>query len=401
MKITKLKFAGYKKFKEYNELEIRPVTIIVGKNSSGKSSVLKLMPMLRNALTGWYKSPILFENEGVTSGISFADLSHNGEMADLCLGAEFEDGTSIYANLSSLDGDLNVSIGKYEITYCGDQYVLSYDKESKKYNSLNRKEQYSASDFYGFVHYELFKDIHADKLLKELKFDVDYIGPFRCLPPRSIYFKGFCDMGHVGYDGGNAYNIICSSDNIESKVSSWFEDNFDETKVEVQKVKNERGTYHVVLKKKGYDQFPINIVDEGQGIGQILPVVIRCNMMDSNSYVMIEQPELHMHPAAHASIAKLFATTCKANNQTYIIETHSKNLLLGVQDMVVDRSIPLGKDDVVIYYVNEDEQGVSSLKKITINEEGELSYWPRGVFEEASAIYDDIERKVFENKEKS
>ena len=108
---------------------------------------------------------------------------------------------------------------------------------------------------------------------------------------------------------------------------------------------------------------------------------------------------LHLHPAAHAAIAKLLAETSKAHGTSYIVETHSKNFLLGLQDMVVDRNIPLTKDDVIIYFVDETEDGFAYLRPITINDEGDLSYWPKGVFEESSAIYDDIERKVFANRE--
>ncbi len=398
MKLSKIKFSCYKKFKEYNELEIRPITVLVGKNSSGKSSVLKLLPMLSNSFTGWYKQPILFENKGVTSGISFDDISYNGERAGMEIGADFADGTCIKATLSSTDGDTNVTISRYLLSYRGQQYELSYDREQKAYNSTIKKELYEIGGFHGLLNYDLLNDIGENDIYKETKFDVDYIGPFRSIPPRSIYYKGDCDMMHVGYDGGNAYNVLCSSQEIAKQVSGWFEENFDGTKIEALKAK-ERGTFHVMMRKKGHEDFPINIVDEGQGIGQILPIVTRCHMGSENSYVVMEQPELHLHPAAHAAIAKLLAETSKAHGTSYIVETHSKNFLLGLQDMVVDRNIPLTKDDVIIYFVDETEDGFAYLRPITINDEGDLSYWPKGVFEESSAIYDDIERKVFANRE--
>ena len=84
-------------------------------------------------------------------------------------------------------------------------------------------------------------------------------------------------------------------------------------------------------------------------MGQILPIAVRCNMEDEDdTIIVIEQPELHLHPAAHNCVAAMFANTSLSNNHRYIIETHSKNILLGIRSAVVDKSIPLKKEDVVI-----------------------------------------------------
>lgn len=118
-------------------------------------------------------------------------------------------------------------------------------------------------------------------------------------------------------------------------------------------------------------------------MGQILPIAVRCNMEDEDdTIIVIEQPELHLHPAAHNCVAAMFANTSLSNNHRYIIETHSKNILLGIRSAVVNKSIPLKKEDVVIYFV-DDSEGSASLREITINDNGELSDWPEGVFNEA------------------
>jgi predicted ATPase len=137
----------------------------------------------------------------------------------------------------------------------------------------------------------------------------------------------------------------------------------------------------------------VNIADEGMGMGQILPIVIRCIHAVKDSIVVVEQPELHLHPAAHEAIAKLFATTSKQNGQRYIVETHSENILLGIRDAVVDQNIDFSADDVVIYFVDEDEEG-AYLREITIDANGRLSSWPEGVFNESYELLNRIITKV-------
>ena len=139
-------------------------------------------------------------------------------------------------------------------------------------------------------------------------------------------------------------------------------------------------------------EYEVNIVDEGMGIGQVFPIIVRCLNKIEGSIIAIEQPELHLHPAAHESLAKLIATTSKENNHSYIVETHSANLLLGIQEAVVDSNIDFSSDDVIIYFVDEDESG-SYLKQINIDENGMLDDWPEGVFNESYEIISRINRK--------
>jgi predicted ATPase len=72
--ITKISFENYKSFKEKQTLELRPMTILIGKNSSGKSAVLKMLPMIENALNADFDEPLLVDNYGIELGVSFKDL---------------------------------------------------------------------------------------------------------------------------------------------------------------------------------------------------------------------------------------------------------------------------------------------------------------------------------------
>jgi predicted ATPase len=118
-------------------------------------------------------------------------------------------------------------------------------------------------------------------------------------------------------------------------------------------------------------------------MNQALPLVVRANVTDRpDSIIVLEQPELHLHPAAHGDLAELFAKSAKENNQTFIIETHSENMILRLRKLVIENDFGFTKDDVIIYWLEDAELKGQELMEITIDEKGVLSDWRNGVFDE-------------------
>jgi len=141
----------------------------------------------------------------------------------------------------------------------------------------------------------------------------------------------------------------------------------------------------------------VNLVDVGQGMNQVLPVVVRSFMEKKDSIVIIEQPEIHLHPAAHAAIGELFVKSALQYNQCFFIETHSENILLRIRKLIAENKYGLKNSDVVIYWVDSDELDGAFLEKIEINEKGELSTWPIGVFSENAQEIIDIQKAFRKN----
>ena len=104
---------------------------------------------------------------------------------------------------------------------------------------------------------------------------------------------------------------------------------------------------------------------------------------------IVEQPVLHIHPAAHQSVAVRIVESAIEMGRSFLVETHSYNFILAIRDMVADPSNPLKPENVIIYSVEQDN-GDSWLKSITINEYGELSDWPEGVFAESYELLKSI-----------
>lgn len=378
IKLSEIYFSSYKKFDGENHVKIKPITILVGKNSSGKSSISKLFSLYEASLSGKQSVPFKFDNEGVSIGTSFADVAHDGNNIGLSFGVKYEDGLDIRLDFISINGKKDFWIKTYLVTCNGHNHLLEQQKDKAIYVDKETSKEYSINGFRGFIHEKFLKDCGVANWDKYV-INTDYIGPFRICPQRTYSLQSSSCYKKIGVDGIQAYNNLICSERLCVAVSDWYYSSFGSS-LEVDNL--DAGIFSIKLSRETSGH-KVNISDEGQGMGQILPIAVRCNMEDEDdTIIVVEQPELHLHPAAHNYVAAMFAKTSLSNKHRYIIETHSKNILLGIRSAVVDKSIPIKKEDVVIYFV-DDSEGAASLREITVNDKGELSDWPEGVFNEA------------------
>lgn len=125
---------------------------------------------------------------------------------------------------------------------------------------------------------------------------------------------------------------------------------------------------------------PVSIVDVGFGISQVLQIIVQ-STVSTDSVVLVEQPELHLHPRLQAELGSLFAD-CVGDpyRNQFIIETHSEHLILRIQRLI--REGKLKNSDVSVVYVMKSEEG-SQCYPLRLDEEGDfIDEWPEGFFEE-------------------
>jgi predicted ATPase len=103
---------------------------------------------------------------------------------------------------------------------------------------------------------------------------------------------------------------------------------------------------------------------------------------EKETLIIIEEPESHLHPAAHGNLAERFVDSYKEDsNKRYLIETHSQNFVLRLRRLVAQGK--LKPEELAIYYVDfKEEEYLSELKPIKVNLDGSVNWWPDGVFGE-------------------
>lgn len=348
--IEKIVFKDYKAFKGMHELKIKPITLLVGKNSSGKSSLCRMVQMLSWAVNQSIPGNTLFLNyDGVSLGKRYEDLFTNGLQVGL----------------------------RFELRYTNPQHELTL-------------EYFINEGVLDLSHYEIDESAEMDSS-NALSFYTSYIGPIRQTPPYIYAFEGMFKYHSVGATGEHAMALLVDSYKTDkvlyNNVSNWFKDNLEGQELIINEIP-ECGAYECKIRTAN-SAYETNLRDVGYGISQLLPIIVETYLESTNVVTIIEQPALHVHPAAHEAIAKRLVESAKSLKKTYIIESHSENILLTFRKLISDRSNAFSPEDIVIYYIDKDKEG-AFLKEITINENGELSSWPVGVYGESFEIVKDI-----------
>lgn len=211
--------------------------------------------------------------------------------------------------------------------------------------------------------------------------DLYYIGPLRNIPER--YYSILGEMAKdVGFKGEYVpYILKQSQENKElkkiiNKVAYWLEQFEMAKETDIKRYKEIE--FISILFKEYFSGLKVNITDMGVGTSQILPIIIEGFIINEDSVLLIEQPEIHLHPKAQSILGDLFIDIMK-EDKYLIIETHSEHLIQRIQRRIAECEI--SKEDVNFYYITMSKDG-SIIKKITLNDNGIFENIPDGFFDD-------------------
>jgi len=139
-----------------------------------------------------------------------------------------------------------------------------------------------------------------------------------------------------------------------------------------------------------YDKYrKSNLTSESSGMIQLLPILISLHINPEINMLIMEQPELHLHPKLQAILAEILVNSRK--NQ--IIETHSEHLIRKIQVLIAKGKIH--KSEIIVYYFDKVE-GITQLKIMKIEDNGFFKEpWPNGFFDESYNLSKEL---LFPNK---
>lgn len=380
--ISYIDFEHYRLFSGKQHLRLAPLTVVFGRNNTGKSAVLRLPMLLKSAMN--CVTDNVFEKK-VKDGVELCD-----EYRDVVYG---KGNQAVGLNFGDESGDAEVNVkfiaentGGVSHSQIEELFVKngeqSFEASVDDNNMLAKKNGEIVGTNGITPNNEPDKSI-AKAAFEKIDMAIDYIGPVRWKPMRYFENNGHTD-GSLGIDGRMAYTyLINDSMNalhpLLDKVSEWYKANFGGWRVEVNN--SRMPVYSIELTN---DTLPSNnILDTGFGIQQSLPIVVAaCRKYDEPTLVIVEEPETHLNSSAHAEIGQLLAMSVKAeSDKRFLVETHSLNLMIRLRTLIAKGE--LKKEDVALYYVEYDEQkSVSQLREVTIKENGEVENWPERMFKE-------------------
>ena len=143
--------------------------------------------------------------------------------------------------------------------------------------------------------------------------------------------------------------------------------------------------YQIGLKIKNSNS-AVSLADVGFGYSQVLPVILLGLLNNNDNLLLIEQPEIHLHPSSASKLADLFLAFIK-DKKKFIIETHSQELINKLRLRVIQD--PSLKELINIVFIDQDENG-TQIKQFEIDETGMFPEWPKGFLDESENIAREI-----------
>ena len=415
---TQLRLKNFKAWKGEQVVDLAPLSLFLGTNSAGKTSLLQMLLLLKQTA----ESPD--RKQHLNLGGQPGDLLHLGSFKDIISGHDTKRELAFGLEFTGLKQSKQ-RLAKYDVSYCpahgGIPVVksLKYSVGERTYQAdrrlrggylLNaatgsptdaqvkpiparrtyepeRSVAFSAEAIADFgLEGGKVQDVTLD-LVDALK-QIAYLGPLRERPERS-YNWNQQSPGDLGSKGEFAVQALLASANnrakptktggrgwLVEKVSRWLKelDVADGLSLEQQG----SSVHYEVLVHQGH--IKANLVDVGFGVSQVLPVVTLAYFVPEGSTVIIEQPEIHLHPLAQTALADLFVEVARERRVQFLVETHSENLFRRLQFLIADERI--APEDCRLYFVKRDRD-ITALQRLEVDEFGRIKNWPEKFFGDA------------------
>jgi predicted ATPase len=365
--ISQLNLRLFKCF-EYLKLPLAPLTLLSGSNASGKSSALQALALLHQTM---------LEHEWSTRLMLNGSAIRLGTVADV---------------VDKVHGRRSVSIGviaddhDYEWTFDGDRAEMSMSTEQVQVDSdsLQRPETLRfllPPQEFG----------RSDQLSERLR-SLTYITAER-VGPREVYvLEDAQTTPVVGSAGEHAVSVLHSGRDehviqalalpdypttrirqVEARMRMFFPD----CSIDVQQVP-QANAVTLGLRTSNDTDFhrPIHV---GFGLTQVFPILVAALSARAHQVILIENPEVHLHPAGQARMGQFLAEVAQAGIQV-IVETHSDHVLNGLRRAVRDQYV--APEFIAIHFFSPRSIDGTQVVSPQIDGSGNIDFWPDGFFDQ-------------------
>jgi predicted ATPase len=400
--------AGYKSISQEQGAEIRPLTILAGANSSGKSSIMQPLLLLKQTFEASYDPGSLLlsgPNVKFTSVDQLLSSIGKGKRTDAFhIGIQVRSG-SVTTCFSRQPGR---GLEIQQMTYAGDQEktVFRLGMTHEEIASIVPSHLRDLPEVISEQEkVELNWVVVRNRCFLELALKAkDGRGPrvlFTGISPSTTVEPYVRQLIHLPGLRGNperTYPVTAVGSTFPgtfekytaSVIAQWQAEGNDDKLEQLSKDLKELGlTWKVVAKPvndtqvelqvgrlaraaRGGARDLVNIADVGFGVSQTLPVLVALHMARSGQLVYLEQPEIHLHPNAQFAMAQVLADAADRGSRI-VVETHSALLLLGIQTLVAEAR--LAPEMVKLHWFKRID-GTTRIESADLDEAGTFGDWP-------------------------
>lgn len=410
------------------ELELKPVTLIFGPNSSGKTALLHSLLMLKQTAESNDRSRSLCFGDYADLGSFREVVSGRDESLGLEVGLDWRPLDEVVlrddeTDLPPLTADVigyqarwelleEVQLASLLYRVPGLSLRLSrteqggYDWDPKKSQALGSRRRGRPWPLPGpescyalpriiaqeWPQTNLLELNHQFELLMNR---IQYVGPLRRAPRREYLWSGEAP-GVIGADGAQAVEALLAQQRafaanggakgrrrqagLVEQTARWLKEFGLAARFAVEAIDRGQRYYEVRLNVPGAGMATTALPDVGFGVSQVLPIIVQMLFAPEGSILLFEQPEIHLHPKAAALLADLFLEVAASRRLQLIIETHSEYLLSRLQRRVAEADLPLASPESIAIYFCALRDGGSAAELISLNEFGQIENWPADFF---------------------
>lgn len=241
----------------------------------------------------------------------------------------------------------------------------------KKYYSIDYSKIFN---IFTRLNYKVIRE-NLDEILPQ---NIKHVGPLRFNPKRFYLIENNDNTKLWNTsDGEKLTKILNDNKKLIGQINKWF-DKF-ELEIDIKQIKSI--IHSITVKDRGLN---LDITDVGFGISQVLPVILQPYLANDNGIIIIEQPEVHIHPKMQSDLADLFVSLIKSSNKRFIIETHSEAFLKRLRRRISESeeklSTSIESKDVSLYFVEKkkykNKNSYSKLIPIEVSSKGMFD-WPK------------------------
>ncbi len=429
--LTSLSMHNFKSWREVKDLRFAPITGLFGTNSSGKTSILQLLLLLKQTVESSDRSLALDfgdENSDVQLGtlrdvqwnhedvpvswhlrwhtpevLAIPDPDHVGQtlLQGQLLGQQAEvsrgrGGRPIVRRLAYDFADHTFELKRkgsargYELTTNTQD---SFRLRRTRGRAWDLPEPYKSYGFPDQVNtYFQNAAFLSDFVLEfERLFErVRYLGPLR-EHPRRQYTWGGAQPEDVGVRGERVVDALLSARSqnlkinigrgrkhplLEVYVADWLRRLGLISNFSVHEVAEGSNLYQVRVRRTESSS-EVLLTDVGFGVSQILPIIVLLFYAPVSSVVVLEQPEIHLHPAVQAGLADVIIDAVEKRGVQVLLESHSEHLLQRLQRRVAEEKV--ANTDVALYF-SDFEGDQSALTTLELDLFGNIRNWPPSFF---------------------
>ena len=402
--ISAISVRGFKSLANACRFEIRPLTILAGANSSGKSSAIQPLLLMKQTLDATYDPGTLRLDGPNVRFTSAAQLLSN--IASGQSSREFKIGLEIGKGLK-FEGTYRQTDQGFEIAK-----IVYADDVKERSSTLHPKMKQEAivDEIKGDPEWNVllkFKPQFIFKIIRErCLLDIGFslseqqqVTPIGLNSPIESHIRKLIHVPGLRGNPERTYKTTA----IGTEFSGTFENYVASAITNWQRSKDERLqklsaflktlglTWKVVAKQindtqvelrvgrlprstRGGARDLVNIADVGFGVSQVLPVLVALLVAETGQLVYIEQPELHLHPRAQTALAEILADAAKRGVRV-VVETHSPLLLTAIQTLVAEGK--LSPEKVKLHWFRQKDDGVTEVSSADLDETGAFGEdWP-------------------------